>query len=54
MSKDEMIKLRIKHQEAKHLVTIPKRPKWGASTTKKELLAAENDSFLWWRRYYLS
>ncbi|KAI8818060.1 uncharacterized protein EV422DRAFT_622247 [Fimicolochytrium jonesii] len=38
------------HREHKHLLTVPRRPKWDHSTTADELKRRENDSFLDWRR----
>lgn len=32
------------------ILTIPRRPKWNASTTPEQLTQLENDSFLNWRR----
>ncbi|KJZ74225.1 hypothetical protein HIM_06456 [Hirsutella minnesotensis 3608] len=39
-----------KHREHKARLTVPRRPKWDASTTPQELDRMERDSFLNWRR----
>lgn len=39
-----------KHKENRFKLTVPKRPKWDASTTPQELEALERESFLNWRR----
>ncbi|WYZ38813.1 hypothetical protein EsH8_III_000727 [Colletotrichum jinshuiense] len=39
-----------KHKTHKGRLTVPRRPKWDASTTPEELDRLERDSFLTWRR----
>lgn len=39
-----------KHKENRGKLTVPRRPKWDASTTPQELEALERESFLNWRR----
>lgn len=39
-----------KHKEHRGRLTVPRRPKWDASTTPEELDMAERESFLSWRR----
>ncbi|KAF4119688.1 large subunit GTPase 1 [Geosmithia morbida] len=39
-----------KHRQHKGRLTVPRRPKWDASTTPAELDARERESFLNWRR----
>lgn len=39
-----------KHRLHKNRLTVPRRPKWDASTTPQELDVLERDSFLTWRR----
>lgn len=39
-----------KHKENRGKLTVPRRPKWNASTTPEELDALERESFLNWRR----
>ncbi|KAK4168049.1 large subunit GTPase 1 [Cladorrhinum sp. PSN259] len=39
-----------KHQEHKGRLTVPRRPKWDASTTATELDKLEREAFLEWRR----
>jgi large subunit GTPase 1 len=39
-----------KHEEHRQRLTVPRRPKWDENTTREELLQAENESFLAWRR----
>ena len=36
-------------EKVKHLLTVPRRPAWDATTTKEELDKAERTSFLTWR-----
>ncbi|KAL1836654.1 hypothetical protein VTJ49DRAFT_4814 [Mycothermus thermophilus] len=39
-----------KHKEHKARLTVPRRPKWNASTTREELDRLERESFLEWRK----
>ncbi|KAF4982906.1 hypothetical protein FZEAL_1561 [Fusarium zealandicum] len=39
-----------KHKEHRGRLTVPRRPKWDATTTPEELDARERESFLNWRR----
>ncbi|KUI71784.1 Large subunit GTPase 1 [Cytospora mali] len=39
-----------KHKENRGKLTVPRRPRWDASTTPEELAALERESFLNWRR----
>ncbi|KAH6987494.1 hypothetical protein BKA56DRAFT_477870 [Ilyonectria sp. MPI-CAGE-AT-0026] len=39
-----------KHKMHKNRLTVPRRPKWDATTTPKELDVRERESFLNWRR----
>ncbi|KAJ3292675.1 hypothetical protein HK104_005116 [Borealophlyctis nickersoniae] len=39
-----------KHEEHKHLLTIPRRPAWDVRTTAEQLQLRERNSFLDWRR----
>ncbi|KAI1810160.1 P-loop containing nucleoside triphosphate hydrolase protein [Poronia punctata] len=39
-----------KHNQHRGRLTVPRRPKWDASTTPEELDRRERDSFLLWRR----
>jgi len=39
-----------KHKENKNRLTVPRRPKWDATTTPQELDAMERESLLQWRR----
>ncbi|PHH71517.1 hypothetical protein CDD80_5226 [Ophiocordyceps camponoti-rufipedis] len=39
-----------KHREHRARLTVPRRPRWDASTTPQELDALERESFLDWRR----
>ncbi|KAG6094023.1 hypothetical protein E4U30_003731 [Claviceps sp. LM220 group G6] len=39
-----------RHREHRNRLTVPRRPKWDATTTPQELDAAEREAFLSWRR----
>ncbi|RAL10031.1 ribosome biogenesis GTPase LSG1 [Aspergillus homomorphus CBS 101889] len=39
-----------KHRQNRGRLTVPRRPKWDASTTRQQLEQLEKDSFLTWRR----
>jgi large subunit GTPase 1 len=39
-----------KHKEHKARLTVPRRPKWDASTTREDLDRLEKESFLEWRK----
>ncbi|OIW30250.1 P-loop containing nucleoside triphosphate hydrolase protein [Coniochaeta ligniaria NRRL 30616] len=43
-------KVRNKQKEHRARLTVPRRPKWDASTTREELDALEKESFMDWRR----
>lgn len=50
LSASEESKVRGKHNKHKARLTVPRRPKWDASTTPAELDVLERESFLNWRR----
>ncbi|KAG5953508.1 hypothetical protein E4U57_005363, partial [Claviceps arundinis] len=39
-----------RHREHRNRLTVPRRPKWDATTTPQELDVAEREAFLSWRR----
>ncbi|KAJ5908440.1 Large subunit GTPase 1 [Penicillium taxi] len=50
LSASEQKSARQKHQQNKGRLTVPRRPKWDASTTPQQLEKMERESLLDWRR----
>uniref|UniRef100_A0A8C7YGS0 Large subunit GTPase 1 homolog n=1 Tax=Oryzias sinensis TaxID=183150 RepID=A0A8C7YGS0_9TELE len=50
LRKEEKIRLKKLHEENKHFLRIPRRPRWDESTSAEALQQDEKDSFLLWRR----
>ncbi|XP_030379489.1 large subunit GTPase 1 homolog [Scaptodrosophila lebanonensis] len=50
LSKTQEQRMHQKHHEHRDQLKIPRRPQWTTETTPEDLAAAENESFLKWRR----
>lgn len=50
LSNSDEKKIEATHDEFKHLLQIPRRPKWDQQMSKEELDKNERESFLSWRR----
>ncbi|RLU22949.1 hypothetical protein DMN91_005227 [Ooceraea biroi] len=51
LSKEEKETMLELHEKNKDLIKIPRRPKWGSSTSAQELHTLEREKFLDWRRW---
>ncbi|KMZ07657.1 large subunit GTPase 1 homolog [Drosophila simulans] len=50
LSKTQEQRMHQKHDEHRDQLKIPRRPKWSKETSAEELVRAENEAFLDWRR----